>query len=405
MNTIEGVLQPTQSSEPIQGEGQANIDLKPPEEPANIKLIISPPRRNRKTLAVIFGIAGTILILASINFQDAKWLFDHLLPYSQPIGGAAIAIMVLIYKDLKSYRNPVAALAVLCSILLFSGMAALNTFRERQNKSHEKTLAEQSASTLTEKIELTREQVVSNARKTGLDIAKLSGDFNNFKEEVKPEELRNRMDAMNSELEKTQVALAPVPKADLTFTFPGFKNAGTATKFVPIREIILNQTPDGVVTIPVVIVNPTNSDAGQGHINFIICDACKYAKEPKAMTKIEGMPEQLRDLSFIQLLAMDSVTDVTLDVIPPVGAKTFQIGIQYRCRSCTLQKEAVVGTVNINSPYVNPKLYISPKLLTPPTIPMLPTLTPAQQKPNKRADNFPPLSTWPAGFLPASQRP
>ena len=44
-----------------------------------------------------------------------------MLPYSHSIDGATVAAMLLLYKDLKSYKHPMAALAVLCTLFLFSG--------------------------------------------------------------------------------------------------------------------------------------------------------------------------------------------------------------------------------------------------------------------------------------------
>jgi hypothetical protein len=98
------------------------------------------------------------------------------------------------------------------------------------------------------------------------------------------------------------------------------------------------------------------------------------------MTKILGMPEQLRDYSFPQILAADSVRDITLEVIPPKGAKTFQIGVQHRCRTCILEKGVVRGIVNVNLPYINPRPFIFPKLLLP-QLPRLTTLNSAPPKP------------------------
>jgi hypothetical protein len=68
MNTIQGVVQP----EPVQGEGPANIDETPPEEPANIKPTLPPRGGSRKLRAVIIGVAGVLIIVASFKFQDVK---------------------------------------------------------------------------------------------------------------------------------------------------------------------------------------------------------------------------------------------------------------------------------------------------------------------------------------------
>jgi len=131
---------------------------------------------------------------------------------AQSIGGAAIAIMVLLYKDLKSYRHPGAALTVLCAILLFSGLTALNTHNEREQKLRDKSADDEKAEALTEKIDQTKEQVAKNALTTATSIGRLSGDLNDFKADVKPAELRSQMTVMKDELEKTQAALSPPPR-------------------------------------------------------------------------------------------------------------------------------------------------------------------------------------------------
>lgn len=321
-------------------------DPKPPEEPADINPAL-PPRRSRKLIAAIMGAVAASAILASLKFQDVKWLFDHLLPYSQSIGTAALAAMGLLYKDLKNYKHPAAAGIVLCGIFLVSGLTGLNTFRERQGKLAEKVGTEQSVGTLTTKIDQTKEQVTKNAQTTTGSLGKLTADLDDFKADVRPADLRSEMTNMKAELEKTQKALAPSPKASLLFTFPGYGNPLSAQDFVPIHEITLKATADNIVTVPLSIVNLTDTDAVQGHANFFICDLCKFAKEPEHMTKILGAPEQMRDLAINQLLAFDRFSDIALDVIVPRNAENFQVAFQYRCHTCILKKEAVPSIVHV----------------------------------------------------------
>jgi len=188
--------------------------------------------------------------------------------------------MVLLYKDPKSYRHPGAALNVLCAILLFSGLTALNTHNEREQKLRDKSAADEKAEALTEKIDQTKEQVAKNAQTTATSIGRLSSDLNDFKADVRPAELRSQMTVMKDELEKTQAALSPPPKAAPLFSFSPFSNPFGRSPAGPVTNVDLPIGADGSIHVQFTVLNLTDVDAVDGELTLQLCDLCKFAKEP-----------------------------------------------------------------------------------------------------------------------------
>jgi hypothetical protein len=345
------MIQISQVAQSDQGENPAKIEAKPTEEPVTTGPAL-PPRTSEKRLTVIIGIAGVLFILASVRVRDVKWLFEHLLPYAQSIGGAAIAIMVLLYKDLKSYRHPGAALTVLCAILLFSGLTALNTYNEREQKLRDKSAADEKAEALAEKIDQTKEQVAKNAQTTATSIGRLSGDLNDFKADVKPAELRSQMTVMKDELEKTQAALSPPPKATLLFSFFPFINPPFGRSPAgPVTNVDLPIGADGSIHVQFTVLNLTDIDAVDGELTLQLCDVCKFAEEPAEFTRLPGDSETQRYMTFQRLLASVALRTLTADITVPDYIEFFNVGIGYRCHTCVLNKEISNGIVHVLKPF------------------------------------------------------
>jgi hypothetical protein len=80
---------------------------------------------------------------------------------------------------------------------------------------------------------------------------KLSDELGNLRTQVKTEELQKKLATMEAELQKTQKALAPGPKAVLAFSFEPFINppAGSSTPVVLATDMKLPVLADGSVHV------------------------------------------------------------------------------------------------------------------------------------------------------------
>ena len=181
-------------------------------------------------------------------------------------------------------------------------------------------------------------------------FASLSDKVSKLQTQVATEDLQKRLIGVQNELANTQKALAPPPKAALTLTFPGFKNPQAGEAFVPIKQITLPATLGGNVKVPLRIANLTDADAIQGHLSLIICNLCKFAKEPEKFIHLKGTPEQGRYLEFPHILASVALRPVELDIAIPQHITDFEIGMQYRCRTCVLNKTAEKVKVYVTRP-------------------------------------------------------
>jgi hypothetical protein len=80
----------------------------------------------------------------------------------------------------------------------------------------------------------------------------VSDSLSDLKTKVATEPLLARIGQLQGELQKTQTALAPGPKASLAFLL----NNGSALR-PPLDGVTLKSTADNIVTVPVMVSNPT----------------------------------------------------------------------------------------------------------------------------------------------------
>jgi hypothetical protein len=163
---------------------------------------------------------------------------------------------------------------------------------------------------------------------------------------VETEDLRKQLASVQSDLQKTQRALAPAPKAILTFSFFPFINPPVGKgQMAAVTNKTLHLAPDGTVHIEFTILNSTDVTALDGSINFYICDECKFAKELPDFQRLSGQSDTQRYMPFNQLLPRTWFRMLALDIIPPAYVGSFDIGFTSRCRTCVIQTESSKGTV------------------------------------------------------------
>jgi hypothetical protein len=179
----------------------------------------------------------------------------------------------------------------------------------------------------------------------------MSKEVSDLKAEVKTEALQKKLATVEGELQKTQKAMAPGPKAELIFTFMPFNNPplNSSTSPTPVTNIDLPMNLDGSVHVEAGALNLTSVDAADVDLNIQICDQCKYSKEPANVVKLAGFPDTVRLLKLLHVQARQVATPITLDITPPPDTRNFQVGFSYRCSTCVVTQNVSLGMVHISS--------------------------------------------------------
>jgi hypothetical protein len=243
---------------------------------------------------------------------------------------ALIAVFQLA-KDWKAHSTHGRRIAVLVFILAFLGVSAYNTHssavkadaeRNRADKQRQADLAE--IGTLQTAVETASKAQADNTQRFSQKIADLQT-------EIRTEGLKKQAAALQKELAATQKALNP-EKAKLEFTFasPEVLQTKKAVHITTARVV------DGVVHVEFNILNLTTATAEDGEVTLIICDLCEFVKEPEKFSRIAGQRSTERIYYFQRILPELSVFTMSADIRVPNDIQTFQIGINYRCKTCII---------------------------------------------------------------------
>jgi hypothetical protein len=219
--------------------------------------------------------------------------------------------------------------------------------------SRKKQKADRDMQVLQSKVDAANQAQADNTRMYVESFAKMSSQIGDLKAEVKTEALQKKLTAVEAELLKTQKAMAPGPKAELTFSFDPYTNPPPPGLVVPSKEVTAPLKSDGTIHVEFSILNLTNVDAIDNALDIKICDQCKYAKEPTNSAKLPAMGETFRYLEVPSIHAREAFGSVSLDIIPPAGVPTILLGFQYRCRTCSVhagRTPEATGIVHIVSP-------------------------------------------------------
>jgi hypothetical protein len=178
-------------------------------------------------------------------------------------------------------------------------------------------------------------------------FTKLSNEVRDLQTQVTTAKLQSKLAGVQAELQKTQKALAPGPKAELSFSFDPFPNPAPGQPIVLVTDKSLALNSDGSVHVEFAIVNTTNVDAVDTEVNFEVCNECRFAKEPEGLSKLPGLRDTQRYLYIHDLLAKMAYKTLSVDVIPPPSLQSFFVGIEYRCHTCIIAKQPSGGLVHI----------------------------------------------------------
>jgi hypothetical protein len=273
-----------------------------------------------------------------------------MLDYILPIAACFYALLQLA-KDWEKHETRLRRTAALVLVLLLGVGSAINTYYSKSRAVRQHSDDQAKIAELKKAVEVSSQDQKTNTEQFVTGFGALSKQVADLQTQVKTEKLQSRLAALQGDLQKTQRALAPGPKAELTFSFVPFDNPplDSHQKAKAVTETTLPLNPDGNVHVEITILNLTEVDVINADVNLQICDQCKYAKEPEGTTKDPALFNQqtIRILSVPHLGPLQSWKTISLDVIPPPAAKFFLVGYEYRCQTCVLSQQARTGTVHV----------------------------------------------------------
>jgi len=159
-------------------------------------------------------------------------------------------------------------------------------------------------------------------------FTKLYDRFSDLQTRVQNADLLKEIKDTKKELLDTQSKLTP-PNITPIASFPADDPAQ-----IPITQISAIRS-DNVVEVAFMVYNPSAVNARSGAVILRICEACKYAEEPKGFVAIAGGPESDRERDFQHIWAKTAMEVLSARITIPPGLPSFTLGIFVSCENCS----------------------------------------------------------------------
>ena len=270
-----------------------------------------------------------------------SWFFNSI-PYLLAAGTVTLGLFTL-WKEWDEYKNARLRMAAVCVLILVGGLTFVSLYRDNKEKQE----AEKNTKDLEGQVKAANDAQTNNTKLFVQSFQDLSNQLTDLKTQAKTAALQKKISDLQTELQNNEKALAPGPKAELTFTFVPFTNPPARESVVPSTEVTLPSNLDGSVHVEFSVLNLTTVDAVDGELTLQLCDQCKFAKEPPEFVKMAGETDLQRHQYFQRIFAEGALHTMSADVIVPTSISNFPIGIIYRCRTCVIPKEPSKGIVHI----------------------------------------------------------
>jgi outer membrane murein-binding lipoprotein Lpp len=173
-------------------------------------------------------------------------------------------------------------------------------------------------------------------------ISHLTDKVADLQTKVQTDDLKQEADELREELKSTQKALAPRPKASLLFSL------GVPILSDPPKQVLDISVPmiGNHVEVSFDVKNPTETEATDGYLIFYACDGCRFESEPAGWVKVAGARDNQRNFDFQRYFPESASQTFKVEIIPPDGATSIQVGLNYRCKTCVIA-DTQIAKVNI----------------------------------------------------------
>jgi len=272
--------------------------------------------------------------------------------------GTILLGLFSLHKDWHNYKHPRVRKAVALVLIIVGAISFIKTYRDNRNAQITNTKATAAINTLQSEVAGLQGQVKAandaQTRNTTLfleNFNRLSDKVRDLQTKAETEGLRKQLASVQSDLQSTQKAMAPGPKAKLTFSFVPFVIPPPHHDLVPVTDVKLPAASDGSVHVEFTVVNRSDANALNISLTLVICQGCKFAKEPAGYQKILGDKDTHRWMSVRALYVREFFRAMSVDIFPPT-AEPFMIGFQYRCETCADDTTSNFGTSNFGTVHV-----------------------------------------------------
>jgi hypothetical protein len=266
-------------------------------------------------------------------------LVPYLLPFVVFVG----AIVDLI-KDWDKYNNAKLKMMAPLVLVLVCALTVINQYHDNTEKAEATRKSTEQNQNLQGQVKAANDAQRDNTTLFLAQFEKLNQQVSDLKTEVKTDTLQKRLTSVQADLEATQRALEPGPKATLAFSF---MDAKAASQLQALTDAIIPVNSEGNVHVEFTLMNPTEVDALDVQVNLNICDQCRFAKEPPGFIKLSSELDTERFRQFANIPAKSVLETMTADISLPPPYAAFVVGLKYRCRTCVLPKVPLVGTVKV----------------------------------------------------------
>lgn len=261
-----------------------------------------------------------------------SWIFGAV-PYLLILVAAALTV-VQVLKDWHNYKHPTLRTAAVVLVFIFAVLNLVGRYLDDRSKHTEQQKQTEATKQLEGQVSAANEAQRANTKLFLDSFTNLSQKVSDLQTQVTTVELEKKLANVQTELQATQKALAPGPRAKLTFSF--FPPVTVQGRSTPLANVTLPLSSDGSVHVEFTVLNTTLIDAMDGSLTFHICQACKFANEVPHFIRLDGSPNTERWMAFDHFLAITKQPPLTAVIIPPPSAATFEIGLSYRCHTCYL---------------------------------------------------------------------
>ncbi len=218
------------------------------------------------------------------------------------IVGTVLLGLFSLHKDWHNYKHSWVRKAVMGTLLVVGACSVLKQGRDTRNARSRDEKANKDITALRTEVAGLKGQVkAANDAQTQNttvfleNLNRLSEKVRELQTQVTTEALRKQLAGVQSDLQKTRKALEPAPKASLFATFVPFTNPPLGRGHPSaVTEAALPLNSDGSVHIEFTILNLTEVSAVDGELNLLICDACKFLKEPSDFKRLRSQSETER---------------------------------------------------------------------------------------------------------------
>lgn len=280
--------------------------------------------------------------------------------YAIVLGTISLGLEEFLRKRDEEFKDKRRMKIVFAGLILMGVLNFMSLYHDNHEKEQKEQKAEREITTLQKKVDLATQaqKTAIKAQKDNTDIfatkfVQLSKEVSDLQRQVTTANLQKKLANVQAELQKTERAMAPAPKAKLEFSFYPFINPAIHEgQPIPaaqlVKDVNLPISVEDVVHVEFTVVNLTETVAQDIAVSLSICGFCKFATEPQGFTVVPGSNRQTeRQIIVNRLRPLEALSPLSVDVLLPPGAPAFKIGFIYRCETCVTEIGPKKGKVHI----------------------------------------------------------